>query len=220
MRKVLIVWGGWPGHRPREGARIVADMLAEDGFQPNVTEDYAALGKAAGYDLVIPIITNDQIDPATIMNLTGAVRSGVGLGGYHCCMATSFRSSVQFHFLSGVQWVAHPGDEHVDYRVNVTRPDDPIMQGIKDFDYRSEQYYVHYDNSVEVLATTRFSGEHDPVTAGVVMPVVFKQRFGKGRIFYSSLGHVPEELSHPEGRKILRRGLNWAARTVEERVDA
>jgi type 1 glutamine amidotransferase len=86
------------------------------------------------------------------------------------------------------------------------------MQGIADFDYRSEQYYLHYDPSVEILATTTFSGEYDEAVRNVTMPVVFKRHFGKGRIFYSALGHVATEFEHPQMRSILRRGLSWAAR--------
>ncbi|MEQ1900756.1 MAG: ThuA domain-containing protein [Devosia sp.] len=212
MRKLLIVWGGWPWHFPGDGARIVSEMLAEDGFSATITQDFAALGDAAKYDLVVPIITNADIADSVVADLNSAVRGGVGLGGYHCCLAASFHASVPFHYLCGVQWVAHPGNETAEYRVNVTRPDDPVMEGIPDFDYKSEQYYLHYDPTVEVLATTTFTGRYDPTTAGVVMPVVFKRRLGAGRIFYSSLGHHPSELTHPHGRAILRRGLNWAAR--------
>jgi uncharacterized protein len=41
---------------------------------------------------------------------------------------------------------------------------------------------------------------------------VWKRRHGKGRVFYSSLGHVPSEFAVPEMRAILERGLLWAAR--------
>ena len=44
------------------------------------------------------------------------------------------------------------------------------------------------------------------------MPVVWKHRYGKGRVFYSSLGHVAAEFAVPEMRTILGRGLLWAAR--------
>ena len=74
------------------------------------------------------------------------------------------------------------------------------MEGIRDFDYRSEQYYMHVDPSNEVLATTTFSGEHASWTKGVVMPVVWKRRHGEGRVFYSSLGHVAKEFDVPEMR--------------------
>jgi type 1 glutamine amidotransferase len=113
-----------------------------------------------------------------------------------------------------VQWVAHPGDI-IDFRVNVEKPDDPIMAGIEDFDYHSEQYYLHFDPSIEVLASTTFTGEHDSVTTGVKMPVVFKRQFGTGRIFYTALGHVAAEFENEQMRTILRRGLNWAAREGE-----
>jgi type 1 glutamine amidotransferase len=213
MRKALIVWGGWPGHRPRETADIIAGFLDADGFAPTVTEDLARLGGTdiGEMDLVVPIVTNAEIERPDVWRLIAAVRAGTGLAGPHMAMATSFRSVVEFHYMTGVQWVAHPGDI-IDYRVNITRPDDPLVAGIDDFDYHSEQYYLHYDPTIDILATTTFTGEHDPNIEGVVMPVVFKRRFGDGRIFYSALGHVPEEYSHPQAQTILRRGLSWAAR--------
>jgi uncharacterized protein len=177
-----------------------------------VTRDYAALGAPdiASMDLVVPVITNDEIDREVIARLTAAVRGGLGLAGAHT-PTTAFRRSVEYQFLLGAQWVAHPGGI-IDFRVDITRPDDPIMAGIDSFGYRSEQYYLHYDPSIEVLATTTFSGAHEPVVAGVTMPVVYKRRFGAGRIFYTALGHSPEEFAHPHLRAILRRGLLWATR--------
>lgn len=212
MPRALIVWGGWEGHRPREMAAAVGALLGAEGYDTVVTRDYAALGAEdiGRMDLVVPLITNDEIEREVMQRLVAAVRAGTGLGGPHL-PATSFRRSVDYHFLLGAQWVAHPGNI-IDFRVDVTRPDDPVMAGIGSFDYRSEQYYLHYDPSIEVLATTTFSGEQDTATAGVTMPVVYKRRFGSGRVFYSALGHSPEELDHPEARTILKRGLIWATR--------
>jgi type 1 glutamine amidotransferase len=126
-------------------------------------------------------------------------------------MGDAFRECVEYQFMVGGQWVAHPGNI-IDYRVDITRPDDAIMQGVSSFDYRSEQYYMHVDPSNEVLATTTFSGAHAWWIDGVVMPVVWKRRHGNGRVFYSSLGHQAEEFDVPEMATILRRGMNWAAR--------
>ncbi len=106
---------------------------------------------------------------------------------------------------------AHPGNI-IDYKVDVTKPDDPIMKQIKSFEHRSEQDYMHVHPANEVLATTTFTGEHAPWIDGVVMPVAWKKRYGEGRVFYSSLGHVSKEFEVPQMRTILRRGLNWAAR--------
>ena len=95
---------------------------------------------------------------------------------------------------------------------DVIKPDDPVMAGIDSFEYRSEQYYMHVDPAIDVLATTTFSGDHASWIDGVVMPVVWKRRHGKGRVFYSSLGHVASEFDVSEMRTIVKRGLLWAAR--------
>jgi len=213
MREALIVWGGWSGHEPEQCASIIAGMLEEEGFNvsiENTTEAFADPGLST-MSLIIPIYTMSRIEREELSNLTAAVHGGVGLAGYHGGMCDAFREAVEYQFICGGQWVAHPGNI-IDYRVNITRSDDPVMEGIKDFDYRSEQYYMHVDPANEVLATTTFSGEHANCTKGVVMPVVWKRRYGEGRVFYSSLGHVAKEFEVPEMRTILRRGMLWAAR--------
>ena len=213
MREALIVWGGWSGHEPERGAEIVGRMLADEGFEVHVETTTEAFADPAirEMSLIVPIFTMSRIAKEEVANLEAAVRGGVGLGGYHGGMCDAFREAVGYHFMCGGQWVAHPGNI-IDYWVDVARSDDPIMEGISRFPYRSEQYYLHVDPSNEVLATTTFSGEHAPWIEGVVMPVVWKRRHGLGRVFYSSLGHVASEFDVPEMRTILRRGLLWAAR--------
>jgi len=161
-------------------------------------------------DLIVPIITMSKIEQAEAENLTRAVESGVGLAGFHGGAGDSFRECVDYQFMIGGQWVAHPGNV-IDHVINITRPDDPIMAGIEDFPYRSEQYYMHVDPSNEVLATTRFSGDHAWWIDGVVMPVVWKRYHGKGRVFYSSMGHQAKEFDVLPMQTIFRRGAVWAA---------
>jgi type 1 glutamine amidotransferase len=213
MPKAMIVWGGWDGHQPEESARLVAGLLAAEGFEVSVESDYGVMSDPAIHDLdlFVPIVTGAApVTAEAIDNLERAVRNGTGLGGHHAALSTSFRGHVKFNFMAGSQWVAHPGDI-ITWRVDIDRPDDPIMAGIAPFEHVSEQYYLHVDPAVEVLASTVFSGEHCPWRAGTRMPVVYKTRYGAGRVFYSALGHIPAEFERPELRTILTRGLLWAA---------
>jgi len=212
MKKALIVWGGWEGHTPEAGARVVAGMLGEDGFDVEIANSTKAFANPDIHqlDLIVPIITQSKAEKDEISNLVAAVESGVGLGGYHGGMGDSFREAVDYQFMVGGQWVAHPGNI-IDYRVNIIDKSDPITDGIEDFDYHSEQYYMHVDPANEVLATTTFSGEHAPWIDGVVMPVVWKRKHDKGRVFFNALGHTADEFNVPEMRIMTRRGLNWAA---------
>jgi len=213
MREALIVWGGWTGHEPERCAGVVAQMLEEDGFRVHLDNTTAAFAAPAliNMNLIVPILTMAKIEKSEVENLTKAVRGGVGLAGFHGGMCDAFRDTVEYQFMCGGQWVAHPGNI-IDYRVNIQRRHDPVMQGIEDFDYRSEQYYMHVDPSNQVLATTTFSGAFADWIDGVVMPVVWKRRHGEGRVFYSSLGHVASEFEVPQMRTILQRGMAWAAR--------
>jgi uncharacterized protein len=213
MREALIVWGGWAGHEPEECAIVVKEILQQGGFKVRVEQGTAAFSDPSIKDLslVVPIMTMAKIEKAEAENLTAAVKSGVGFAGFHGGAGDSFRECPEYQFMVGGQWVAHPGNVFT-YDIQVTRPDDAVMAGIGDFAYTSEQYYMHVDPSNEVLATTTFSGEHAYWINGTVMPVVWKRRFGEGRVFYSALGHKAAEFSVPEMRTILTRGINWAAR--------
>ena len=212
-KKALIVWGGWEGHTPERSAQIVRDMLAAHGFEVRMENSTSAFADPAirDFNLIVPMITMSTIGKEEVANLCDAVRSGVGLGGFHGLMCDAFRNETEYQFMTGGQWVAHPGNIS-DYRVNITRPDDPIVKGLRDFAYRSEQYYMHVDPANEVLATTTFDGTHCDFIKGVVMPVVWKKIYGKARVFYCALGHTADEFTVPEFRTIVERGLLWASR--------
>jgi type 1 glutamine amidotransferase len=138
MREALIVWGGWSGHEPEQCAKIVADMLEGDGFKVYVeaTTEAFADPSISELSLIVPIITMSKIEKEEVQNLTKAIAGGVGLAGYHGGMCDAFRESVEYQFMCGGQWVAHPGNV-IDYRVDIAKPEDPICRGIRSFAYRS-----------------------------------------------------------------------------------
>ncbi|GAC1398063.1 MAG: ThuA domain-containing protein [Ktedonobacteraceae bacterium] len=213
-KSALIVWGGWEGHEPEQGAALFAPFLREHDYEIEVShtlDSYLNETKLASVDLIVPIWTMDSITPEQERGLLNAVKNGAGIAGWHGCMADSFRNSTEYQFMVGGQWVAHPGNI-IDYEVHITNSDDPITAGLHDFQMHSEQYYMHVDPLNEVLATTTFSGEYAPWIAGCVMPVVWKKHWGQGRVFYSSLGHVRRDFDVPEALELMKRGMLWASR--------
>lgn len=121
--------------------------------------------------------------------------------------------------------MAHPGNDGVEYMVNIKHSSSPLLEGLSDFKVVSEQYYLHFDPAVEVLATTRFPVVDGPhaTNKAVDMPVVWTKRWGQGRVFYSSLGHHADIIEMPEVSLIMRRGFLWAAegkQLANERADS
>ncbi len=214
MKSALFVWGGWEGHEPKQCVDVVAPQLEAAGFEVEISDTldaYLDEDKMRSLSLVVPLWTMGEITGDQSQGLLGAVKSGVGIAGWHGGMADSFRQETEYQFMVGGQWVAHPGGM-VDYTVNITKPDDPIVAGISDFKMHSEQYYMHVDPSNEVLATTTVGADPYPWIEGCVMPVVWKRMYGEGRVFYSSLGHAAEEFGVPELMEITKRGMVWASR--------
>jgi type 1 glutamine amidotransferase len=214
MKSALVVWGGWDGHQPKETAELFAGILRDEGYSVEVSnslDSYLDAEKLSTLNLIVPVVTMSTITSEQEKGLLNAVKSGVGLGGWHGGMADSFRNNTEYQFMVGGQWVAHPGNI-IDYRVNITNYTDPITAGIGDFAMHSEQYYMHTDPANEVLATTTFTGDHASWINGAVMPVVWKKMYGAGKVFYCSLGHQLVDFDVPEAREITKRGLLWASR--------
>lgn len=215
-RKVLVVWGGWDGHEPKKCADIFAPWLEAQGFAVEVSDTLDAYldgDRMKALSLVVPIWTMGKIAGDQWKGLSEAVKSGVGVAGWHGGMGDSFRQNTDYQFMVGGQWVSHPGGI-VDYEVNIIDHEDPITKGFEDFKIHSEQYYMHVDPGNEVLATTTFTGEHGGAEwiAGTVMPAVWKRVWGEGRVFYTTLGHVAADFDVPEVKTIVQRGMIWAAR--------
>jgi type 1 glutamine amidotransferase len=215
-KKVLIVWGGWEGHEPKQCVDLFAPWLVEQGFVVEIShtlDSYLDAEKMKGLALVVQAITMGQITPQQEKGLLDAVRGGVGLAGWHGGLSDAFRANPEYEFMVGGSWAAHPGGI-TDYTVNIAKRNDPVTKGFSDFRMHSEQYYILVDPGVEVLATTTFSGKAMASIKGVVMPVAWKKLYGQGRIFNLTLGHVAADFDVPEAREIMKRGMLWAARVA------
>ena len=214
MKKAIMVWGGWEGHEPKQCVDVFAPLLQAAGYDVEISDTldaYLNAEKMKTYDLISQVVTMSTITYEQRRGLLDAIHAGAGFGGWHGGMADAFRSDVEYQFMVGGQWVAHPGNI-IDYTVQITNHDDPITAGLNDFKMHSEQYYMHVDPSNEVLATTTFDGTYHDWIDGVTIPVVWKRRWGKGCVFYSSVGHVASDFDVPEAREIVRRGLLWASK--------
>ena len=214
MKSALLVWGGWEGHEPKQCVDIFAPFLESQDYRVEISDtldSYLDANKLQSFDLISQVYTMSTITREQEKGLLDAIESGVGFAGWHGGMADAFRNNPNYQFMVGGQWVAHPGNI-IDYEVNITDHDDPITAGLSDFKMHSEQYYMHVDPSNEVLATTTFSGQYAPWIEGCVMPVVWKRRWGAGKVSYTSLGHVAKDFDVPEARTIVQRGMLWATR--------
>lgn len=219
-RKILFTYGGWDGHEPQKYVDFLTPWMKSEGAEVQVSgslDPYTDKTLMDSIDLVIQIFTMSQISKEQEAGLIAAVeKNGTGMAGWHGGMCDAFRQNVDYQFMTGGQWVAHPGG-YVDYQVNIVDHKDEVTKGLKDFAMKSEQYYMHVDPNVKVLATTRFNGNIDYWIDGCVMPVTWKKMHGKGRIFYTSVGHnLGHIIDKPDAVEMLKRGIRWASASKYE----
>lgn len=201
MKSALIVQGGWEGHEPEEVSRILGNVLEENGFEVEISDtldSYRDLDELKKLDLIVPCWTMGSIEQDQLKPLLEAVSCGTGIAGLHGGMCDSFHQETEYQYMTGGQFVAHPGGI-VTYTVHIVAPEHPLTRGIKDFTVTSEQYYMHVDPANFVLTTTNFGD--------VVMPVSWIKMWGKGRVFHSSLWHDAEGVRQVEVRELMKRGM-------------
>jgi len=214
VAQVLILQGGWPGHRPEEfGDFAVNHLFQEDHVVQSSDLRILESHTLADFDLVVPIWTYGELTQDQEQALVNAVSNGLGFVAWHGA-ASAFLLNRLHKFMLGGQFVAHPGGNLTTFTVQFL-DNDPLVDGLCDITLTSEQYYLLVDPAVKVLAVTEFKGSDMAWIEGVRMPVAWKRQWGKGRVFYCSLGHTVEILKEPSITALMKRAVQWAARSPQ-----
>jgi len=216
MKTAWILQGGWDGHEPHLISRRFERMLRRHAYQTRIMDSLDCLADedaVMALDLMVFCWTMGDIKPEYTQAVSRAVGNGAGLAGCHGGLCDAFRGDTQWQFITGGQWVSHPGGDGVRYTVNICHGSSPLVEGLEDFEVTSEHYYMHIDPAIEVLATTRFPSAHYYHISNkpVDMPVAWTKFWGNGRVFYTSLGHHDDVFDKsPTAAVLMERGMLWA----------
>jgi type 1 glutamine amidotransferase len=226
-KNIIYVYGGMKGHSPKESVNLFVPILEKEGANVkvfdsfSVYEDEKLMNEA---DLIIQIFTDaftsdPRMNNEQFKGLQNALINGTGFAGWHGGLGDSSPNPL-YHFIVGGDFVSHPGElkemKTAKYEVKIYDSEDYITNGISDFKiFGSEQYYMMIDPNVKVLAVSEFKLNNWPTNEneikGSFMPVIWKKNYGKGRVFYSSIGHYLREFEIPEVLTMQMRGFRWAS---------
>jgi hypothetical protein len=220
-KNIIYVYGGWEGHKPRESVDLMVPKLRAEGANVKIFDTLSVYSDQKimnETDLIIQIWTTGKITKKQFEGLEKAIMNGTGFAGWHGGLGDAFRDNLKYQFIVGGQFLFHPGG-HIDHSIKIIDKSDPITQGLKDFNLKkTEQYYMLVDPNIKVLAISEFDREKyekpkkkENKITGSTMPVVWKKNYGKGRIFYSSIGHHLTEFEVPEVMTMQMRGFRWAS---------
>ncbi len=218
--RVLLVTGvDYPGHLWRQTAPVLAEALRHDPRLEVFTvedPDFLDSTALAKYDALVLHFENwEQPGPGERAreNLRQFVAGGKGLVLVHFACGAWHNEWPEYAQIAGRVWFGQepgPGkrqhDAYGPFRVELARPDHPILRGMADFDTQDELYTcLTGDHPIEILAQAKSKVD------GKFYPMAFVSNYGKGRTFHCPLGHDAKALSVPAVQELFRRGCAWAA---------
>jgi type 1 glutamine amidotransferase len=220
--RVLFVLGSPPYHDIRTLPPILEKVLDQvGGFKVTRLEpprdrppdDPAHMTQLANikrsdYDVLVFYTSRYKLNELQERALEKFVEDGGGVVGIHGA-SLSFDNSMVWTRLLGGRFAGHiPGTHKLN--VVITDPKHPITAGVEAFSIVDEEY-KHRLADVDRHVLARFRERPAGSDPKANMDILWTREIGKGRVFYSALGHGKEAWENPAWQKLIVQGILWAA---------
>jgi type 1 glutamine amidotransferase len=215
----VLILSGRNNHEWEKTTAVLDKMYGEiPVFKVSVTEkpDTLEYDDLVNFDVIVSNWNNwpendillDTVQEAAFLKF---VENGGGMVFFHAG-ASSYYSSEIYHRLGIGRWGTQTA-HGTPTRARITRisQEHPITEGIPDFfimDEVWEKTDVHPDAEVLAGITALDESDGHPINGDAV----FVNRIGKGRSFYTILGHDERALFNTGFQTLMIRGTEWAAR--------
>ncbi len=209
-RLAVLLLGDTGHHRPAEFAKVLTPALAKEGIRVTFTTRVADLTPAnlAKYDAVAIFRDSGDLPPREEAALVDFVEGGKGLVAIHCA-SHCFRNSEKYTALVGGRFQRHGTGI---FQAHIIDAQHPATAGVKSFASWDETY-VHNELAadIRVLMVREEQGGYEPYT--------WVREQGKGRVYYTALGHNERTWKVPAFQTLLAQGIRWAAGRATGRKD-
>jgi type 1 glutamine amidotransferase len=226
-RPAILVFSKTNGFRHEEAIpaanRALASMAHEQGWGFYQTENGAAFDPSilARFDAVIfNNVSGDVLTPAQKTAFRAFVERGGGYVGIHAAGDDSHSWPWFVNNLIGAKFIGHPMDPQFQRASVRTEGDHPAIAGLPRRWGRADEWYS-FDASPRSksfnVALTIDETSYSPVgmfgkdlAMGADHPVAWWRCTGRGRTFYSALGHTAASYSEAENIGLLKGAIKWA----------
>lgn len=167
------------------------------------------------FDVVLFFTTGNPLTKTELADLEEWVRAGGAFAGTHCATDTLYNTT--YGALVGGYFDGHPWHQKI--KVTVEDPKHAAAAGFKSGDEITDEIYqfreVPYSREKLHVIMSVDNSSIDTEKKGVNrkdkdFAISWCQGYGKGRSFYTSLGHRKEVWKDPRFQQHLLGGLKWA----------
>jgi len=194
------------------------------------------LGAANGYDVTLTHMAEKYLTPEYLKNLdlivfytTGElplsdvqkkafldfIKSGKGFIGIHSATDTFYKWP-EYGEMIGAYFDGHPWTEGDTVTIKNLDPKNPISGHWEEsFSLQEETYQFKEFNKDKVTVTMSLDKSKTDMTKKGVkateFPLTWYRNYGKGRVFYTALGHRPEVWQDKRYQTMILNALKWAS---------
>ncbi len=222
------------GEKPSHAAKILADIGKESGFEVVASKDGRLFepDQIGQWDVFVFETTGDLSSPGGDKNppisadgekaFYDAIRGGKGFMGMHCAADTFGHfpprdkgAEDPYIQMIGGEFVTHGNQQ--DCTIAIADPEFPgISNGFgkegKSFRIKDEWYALkHMPDDLHVILYQVTEGMEGNMYQRPNFPMTWARPYGKGRVFYTSMGHKEEVWSNPMYQALLSGALGWAS---------
>jgi uncharacterized protein len=159
------------------------------------------------------------MSPEGKKKLLAAIEAGKGFVGIHSA-TDSFRGEGIDPYIAmiGGEFLTHASQQKA--MMKVVSPNFPGMRGLDDGFKMLEEWYAFkkFASDLHVILVQETAGMHDPPYQRPPYPATWARMHGKGRVFYTSLGHREDVWTNPKFQQVLLGGIAWALKNADADV--
>lgn len=228
-RPAILVFSKTNGFRDDKAVRAANAALAtiakNRGWSAFFTENGAVFNAAdlSRFDATVWNNTSgDVLTTEQKQAFRSYIENGGGFAGIHGAGGDPrYEWRWYVETLIGAQFKGHPLNPQFQKAViHIENPNDVVVKGLPHKWTRVDEWYSFEKSprgeGVKVLATLDESTYRPrmfwkDISMGADHPIIWKHCVGKGRVFYSALGHSISTYSEPLHLKELENGIAWSA---------
>ncbi len=188
---------------------LLSGTFGRDGIFFTYTEDPDDLNydNLVKYDALMLYANHDSISSQQEKALMQYVKGGGGFLPIHCA-SYCFRNSKAYVKLVGGQFVSH---DTARFTATIVRPEHEVMANLEEFETWDETYVHVHSDAQRTILMERVEGEHRE-------PYTWTREVGKGRVFYTALGHDEQTWSHSGFQHLVKNAILWAVGNEKKRI--
>ncbi len=216
----VLILSGKNNHKWQLTTPVIQNILEGScRFNVTVTNNPEKLNpkELKKYDVIIsnwntwPDVTRQRWNRKLEKAFLDFIAGGKGFVNIHAGSST-LQDWSEFQQIAGGTWekgITGHGPIHT-FKVNIDDENHPVMKGLKGFFIKDELWNnTKFHPNIKILG----SAYSTPTKKGTGKnePIIVTTEYGKGRGFYSVLGHNKATLQNTAWQTIILRGTEWAA---------